>query len=91
MFLYVDPDAEGDGPVERGENKAKELKRLPLPLRGKLPVFNPKGKTRLEPAVIASMFQENTTMHSGIMCLYVYIGLRTNETLGQSVPKKRDF
>jgi hypothetical protein len=45
--------SEGDGHVERGENKAKGLKRLHWPLRGKLPTVNPKWKTRIEHAVIA--------------------------------------
>jgi hypothetical protein len=56
IFLYADPDVEGDGPFERGENKKIGLKRLPLPLHGKLPVFNPKVKTRLEHAIIAYNF-----------------------------------
>jgi hypothetical protein len=56
LFFYVDPDGEGDCSVERGENKSNGLKRLPLPMCAKLPVFNPKGKTRLEPALIESKF-----------------------------------
>jgi hypothetical protein len=56
LFFYVDPDGKGDCSVERGENKSNGLKRLPLPMCAKLPVFNPKGKTRLEPALIASKF-----------------------------------
>jgi hypothetical protein len=68
LFLYVDPDAEGDGSVERGENKANGLKKLPLPMCGKLPVFNPKGKTRLESAVIASKFarEHNKTLRNHV-------------------------
>ena len=56
MFLYVDPDAEVDGPVETGENKGKLLKRLYRPMHVKFPVANRKGKTKLEPALVAAKF-----------------------------------
>ena len=91
MFLYVDPDAEGDGRVERGENKAKGLKRLPLPLRGKLPVFNPKGKTRLEPAIIASKFARE---HNNALRNHVPVRSHCINNKGDTrskCPRKKDF
>lgn len=56
MFLYIDLDPEEDDLVGRGHNMEKGPKRMSRPLRGKLPVVIPKGKTMPESAFIAAKF-----------------------------------
>jgi hypothetical protein len=69
----------------KGDKTRKGLKRLPCLCVANFQLSIQKGKLNYQ------SLQENTTLHSRIMCLCVHIGLRTKETLGRSAPQKKRF